>query len=120
MSKTWIIYKADSMGAEGWEQRKLMPSGSGTDILWENWDHSGKVPQVGDRTREYRNLTEPNNGITHGKDGDWVVTGIEHFSSFDSSDRIVVCYCAYSPIKDDWQQLQRGNPVHEMLGSMPA
>lgn len=116
MTKTWIVYKAESMDAEGWEQRRLMPSNAGTEILWENWDFSGKMPQIGDRTRDYENLTDPGNGVTHGKDGDWVVNRIEHFSSFDTSDRIVVCYCTYSPINANWQSLRQGKPVHEMLG----
>lgn len=116
MTKTWIVYKAESMDAEGWEQRRLLPSNAGTEILWENWDFSGKMPQIGDRTRDYENLTDPGNGVTHGKDGDWVVNRIEHFSSFDTSDRIVVCYCTYSPINANWQPLRQGKPVHEMLG----
>lgn len=116
MTKTWIVYKAESMDAEGWEQRRLLPSNAGTEILWENWDFSGKMPQIGDRTRDYENLTDPGNGVTHGKDGDWVVNRIEHFSSFDTSDRIVVCYCTYSPINANWQSLRQGKPVHEMLG----
>lgn len=121
MTKTWIVYKAESMGAEGWEQRRLMPSNTGTDILWENWDFSDKLPQPGDRIREYGNPLEASNGITHSKQGNWVVTRIEHFSSFDSNDRIVICYCQYQPVEADWQPLRRGRSVPELLeGNLTA
>lgn len=113
--RTWIVYKADNMSAPGWEERKLMPRESLTDILWENWDSSGKLPQVGERIREYTNLEDPGNGITHGRDGDWIVTRIHHFSSFDTEQRIVVCYCQYQPITPSWEKLQRGAPVDQML-----
>jgi hypothetical protein len=116
MSETWILYKADSRSAEGWRERKLMPSGGLTNLLTECWDYSGShIPQVGDRIRDYANLADPGNGVTHGKDGDWVVTKIQQFSSFDTADRIVVCYCSYQPIEADWQPLKRGLPVDEML-----
>ncbi|MFB8788882.1 MAG: hypothetical protein U7123_08525 [Potamolinea sp.] len=51
------------------------------------------------RTRDYTNLEDPNNGITHGCDGDWVVERICQFSSPDTEQRIVVCYCSYQPIE---------------------
>ncbi|GEM_PF-4302530 len=38
MSETWIVFKADGMSTLGWEERKLLPSGDLTDIIWENWD----------------------------------------------------------------------------------
>ena len=47
------------MSAEGWEERKLMPSGGLTEMLTEAWDFSGKLPQIGDRVREYTNLEDP-------------------------------------------------------------
>lgn len=114
MSETWIVFKADGMSAPGWEERKLLPSGGLTDILWENWDFSGKLPQVGERIREYADL-EDSGSITHGRDGDWVVTRIHQFSSFDADYRIVVCYCEYFPITTDWEKLRRGIAVNEML-----
>ncbi|NEP00294.1 MAG: hypothetical protein F6K58_16760 [Symploca sp. SIO2E9] len=51
-----------------------MPGGDLTDILWEEWHSSGILPEIGDRIREYTNLDHSDNGITHGLDGDWVVT----------------------------------------------
>lgn len=114
-TKTWIVYKAESMSSHGWEERRLMPSGGLTDILWENWNSSGDLPELGDRTRQYENLDEPGNGVTHGKEGDWVVTRIHHFSSFDTDLRIVVCYCQYQPIEATWELLGQGAPVDELL-----
>jgi hypothetical protein len=54
---------------------------------------------------------ETSSGITHGRDGDWVVTSINQFSSFDTNQRIVVCYCTYQPVTPDWEKLGRGAPV---------
>ncbi|NEP57732.1 MAG: hypothetical protein F6K31_12025, partial [Symploca sp. SIO2G7] len=66
--ETWIVYKSETMSDYGWEERQLLPSGSITDILSEEWDSSGKLPKVGDRIREYANLDDPNQGgITHGR-----------------------------------------------------
>lgn len=115
MSETWIVFKADGMSSQGWEERLLMPTESVTDILAEEWDSSSKLPQVGERVRDYINLEDPGNGITHGRDGDWVVTRIHHFSSFDTDQRIVVCYCQYQPITPNWEKLQRGTPVDQIL-----
>ncbi|MDY6941255.1 MAG: hypothetical protein SWY16_26810 [Cyanobacteriota bacterium] len=115
MTETWIVFKADSTNSPGWEERKLMPSEALTELLAEEWDCSGQLPQVGDRLREYSNLEDPANGITHGRDGDWIVTRIHQFSSFDTDSRIVVCYCQYQPISPDWEPLERGLPADEML-----
>lgn len=119
-AETWIVYKAETMSAPRWEERKLLPGGSLTDILWENWSSSGRLPNVGERVREYTNLEDPNNGITHGRDGDWVVTSIHQFSSSDTDQRIVVCYCSYQPITPNWEKLHRGAPVTEMLETTEA
>jgi hypothetical protein len=111
-NETWIVYKTESMDATGWENRQLMPGSSLTDILHEEWDSSGVLPQVGDRIREYAQMEpETSSGITHGRDGDWVVTSINQFSSFDTNQRIVVCYCTYQPVTPDWEKLGRGAPV---------
>lgn len=115
-SETWIVFKAETMSAHGWEKRQLLPSEAITDILCEEWDSSGQLPKVGSRIREYANLDNPEHGgITHGRDGDWVVTHIHQFSSFDTDQRIMVCYCTYQPVTPDWGKLQRGAPVAEML-----
>lgn len=117
-SRTWIVYKAEDADAEGWFDRRLMPGGGLTDVLEENWDWSSHpLPEIGSRTRDYENLSDPGNGATHGKDGDWVVIRIQQFLDPDSSDRIVVCYCAYRPIEAAWQELKQGAPVDEMLAA---
>ena len=111
---TWIVYKANSRSAEGWENRKLMPGGSLTNILSEEWDWSGKpLPQVGDRFSVFTNLADPGNGATHGKDADWVVTRISKFSGDDGL--VVICWCDYAPVDAEWQKLQRGTPVNALL-----
>lgn len=114
--ETWIVYKAETMSSPGWEERKLLPRDSLTDILWENWSSSGRLPSLGSRIREYANIENPEQGgITHGRDGDWVVERICHFSSTDTDQKIIVCYCSYQPIEANWEKLQRGAPVAEML-----
>ncbi|NET37670.1 MAG: hypothetical protein F6K19_37575 [Cyanothece sp. SIO1E1] len=116
-SETWIIYKTKTGNAPGWKERMLMPSQGLTDILSEEWNWSGHIPKVGDRLREYENLQDPGNGVTHGRDGDWVVSEIRQFTSPDTEDRIVVCYCEYQPIPENWEELHRGAPVDEMLAA---
>ena len=114
--ETWIVYKTETMSASGWEERQLLPFGSITDILCEEWDSSGQLPTVGSRIRQYAAIEDPEGGgITHGRDGDWVVTRTQQFSSFDTEERILVCYCSYQPIEANWEKLQRGAPVAEML-----
>jgi len=115
MNETWIVFKAESLWAHGWEERKLLPVGGLTDILATEWDFSGKLPQIGDRVREYANLEDPGNGITHGRDGNWIVKSIHQFSSSDTNLCIAVCYCAYEPVESKWVELKRGKPVNEIL-----
>ncbi len=83
-NETWIIYKADSSSAPGWEDRHLSPNGGLTAILAEEWNWSEQIPQVGDRARDYANLADPGNGVTHGKDGDWIVAEVQQFTSPDT------------------------------------
>lgn len=114
--ETWIIYKTETTGATGWEERKLVPSQSLTDILSEEFDWSGKnFPKVGDRFRQYENLEDLGDGATHGKDGDWIVTKIHHFSSPDTDQRVIVCYCSYQPIKPNWEKLNRVKALVEAV-----
>lgn len=115
-AETWIVFKVEDLSAHGWQERKLMPSEALTSILAEEWDSSGKLPQVGDRLRNYANLADPGNGITHGKAADWIVTKVQHFASRDSETQIVICLCDYQPISAEWEPLKRGQPVTEMLG----
>lgn len=118
--KIWIVYKTESMSAPGWEERQLMPRGGLTNILWENWtwEENPEIPQVGDKTRDYENLSDPGNGVTHGKDGDWVVTSVQQFSSVDTEERIVVCYCSYQPVASHWEALQQRESVNQMLATI--
>jgi hypothetical protein len=118
-SKTLIQYRADSFSASGWEDRKLMPQGSLTSLLWETIDYSGRLPAPGDRVRNYRQ-DETTGQITDGRNGDWVVTTVQHFSSFDTNDRIIICYCQYQPIEANWQPINRGLPVSEVMQREPA
>jgi hypothetical protein len=115
--QTWIVYKADSMSAEGWEERKLMPSGNGTDILWENWSYSDRLPALGSRIREYHS-DQSTSQITHGRDGDWIVNRVEKFSSHDTAMRIVICWCIYQPTACNWQRLNQGQSVNGLMGEM--
>lgn len=118
--KIWIVYKTESMSAPGWEERQLMPRGGLTNILWENWtwEENPEIPQVGDKTRDYENLSDPGNGVTHGKDGDWVVTRVQQFSALDTDEQIVVCYCCYEPVTSDWEALQQSESVNQMLATV--
>lgn len=110
---TWIIYKAADPNAHGWETRCL-PHGGLTQILAEEHDWSGQLPQVGDRVRDYDNLEDSGNGITHGKDGDWVVAEVQEFTSPTSPVKILVCLCSYQPIEPAWEELDRGAPTGQL------
>ena len=112
-SAAWIIYKTDGLSAPGWEERLLQPSGALTSILAEEHDYSGVMPKVGDRVREYTNLSDPDHGVTHGRDGSWVVSEVQTFAGPDSALKLVVCVCSYQPIEDPWQSLQRGAPIDQ-------
>lgn len=68
-SKTLIQYRADNLSAPGWEERRLMPGGGLTSLLWEVIDYSGRLPSPGDRVRVYHQ-DETSGQVTHGKDGD--------------------------------------------------
>lgn len=114
-AKNWIVYRTDRASSPGWEERLLMPRGSLTDILWEHRTSSDKLPQVGDRVQRFENLEDPGNGATHARADDWVVERICQFSSPDTEERIVVCYCSYQPIETHWEKIHRGAPVSEML-----
>ncbi|TAG05202.1 MAG: hypothetical protein EAZ45_06315, partial [Oscillatoriales cyanobacterium] len=67
------------------------------------------------RVREYENLEDPGNGVTHGRDSNWIVKSIHKFSSSDTNLEIMVCYCAYEPVESKWVELKRGKPVNEIL-----
>lgn len=101
-----ILYVA-AADAPGWEERRLMPRGSLTDLLAQELDYgANRLPKPGDRLRDYSNLTDPGNGVTHGREGDWVVMEVEQFIS-TSGREVITCYCAFEPIAANWQALNR-------------
>lgn len=116
MAETWIVYKAENMSAHRWEDRILMLSEGLTGILHEEWWSDSDIPKVGDRVYDSK---QDDDGTVYARDGDWVVSKIHQFSSFDTDERIVVCYCTYAPIKPDWEVVERGAPVAEMMAVQP-
>ena len=114
MAETWIVYKTETMDAQGWEHRTLMPNEALTDILHEEWDSSDRIPKLGDRVYDSK---QEDDGTVYSRDGDWVVSKIHQFSSFDTDTRIVVCYCTYAPTDPEWEKVERGAPVSEMMAA---
>ncbi len=45
MAEAWVIYKASTDDAPGWQERLLMPSGSLTSILSEEFWYNEKLPR---------------------------------------------------------------------------
>lgn len=106
MSK-YIIFKAESASAEGWEERMLAHTGALTTLLAEHYDSSNApLPEPGYRLREYhlieRFVDERYPGAsTHSRVGDWEVARVEEYTAeFPVTDfeSIVICYCRYSPV----------------------
>lgn len=103
----YIIFKAESMSAEGWEERKLSHTEAYTSILAEHYDASNSpLPQPGYRLREYHNIErfadkQFPHASTHSRVGDWEVIKVEEYTpeiptaDFES---VVICYCRYSPV----------------------
>lgn len=115
MAGTWIIFHAEP-DQPGWEGRRL-PEGGLTGILNESWDFSkrGQIPQVGERFRQFLQIeefVEPGHPKTptHTREGDWVVTRVEHYPAGDANNtrkEIVVCYCRFDPIESEPQPIGR-------------
>lgn len=109
----WIIFKANDSSSTGWEERRLMPNGGLTDIIREahhTRTNERFLPTVGARVEEFhKGKHRPSN---------WVIVDIKHFTSPDSDEKIVVCYCDYVPIEAEWQTVNRGKPVSEMLEAL--
>jgi hypothetical protein len=113
--KKWILFKTESASSQGWKERKLQPAGHLTRILAEYLDCSDKaLPEPGYRPREFAHFEEPVDpnfpaASTHVRWSDWEVIRVEQFKSVDSAeyDRIVVCYCRYSPIEPEWKELAK-------------
>ncbi|MFQ4136278.1 hypothetical protein PGN35_008140 [Nodosilinea sp. PGN35] len=106
MAETWVIYKASTDDAPGWQERLLMPSGSLTSILSEEFWYNEDLPQVGDRVYESRRVGDE----VEARDGDWLVNEVEVFSRADSS-QLVICTCTYAPVAPQWERLERGAPI---------
>ncbi len=117
MAKTWIVFKTETGNAPGWLDRQLMPSEELTDILHQESWYTDAVPKVGDRVYDSK---QDDDGTTYARDGDWVITKVQQFSSFDTEDRIVICYCTYAPITPDWETVERGAPVPDMMATATA
>ena len=77
--RKYIIFKAQSMSAEGWENRMLAHTGATTDILCEYYDSSDEpLPQPGNRPYEFYRIEEFDDpqfpdSDTHYRVGDWEV-----------------------------------------------
>ncbi len=103
----YIIFKAESMSAEKWEERLLAHSGAITDILAEHYDSSTRpIPEKGYRLKEYHKIdpfVDPQfpGASTHSRVGDWEVVKVEEYTPeipISSFETIVICYCRYSPV----------------------
>ena len=106
--RKYIIFKAESMSASGWEDRMLAHTQAITDILCEQYDSSDSpLPQLGDRPLEFHSIegfSDPQfpDADTHYRAGDWEVTAVEEYPANAPQSRfdvLVICYCKYAPIK---------------------
>jgi hypothetical protein len=103
--RTYIIFKAESMSAKGWENRILAHTGAITDILCEYYDSSSRpLPQPGYRPYEFHRVEgfddNEEGGDTHYRTGDWEVVRVEEYPAAtpgSNYDQIAVCYCQYVP-----------------------
>jgi hypothetical protein len=103
----YIIFKAESMSAEGWEERRLAHTEAFTSILAEHYDSSNSpLPEPGYRLREYHQVSKfadkqfPD-ASTHSRIGDWEVARVEEYGSDIPNhdfEAVVICYCRYSPV----------------------
>ncbi|MDJ0798361.1 MAG: hypothetical protein QNJ51_16340 [Calothrix sp. MO_167.B12] len=103
----YIIFKAESMSAEGWEDRRLAHTEAFTSILAEHYDSSNMpLPEPGYRLREYHCVSKfaqakfPD-ASTHSRIGDWEVIRVEQYTRKipnDDFEAVVICYCRYSPV----------------------
>ena len=81
--RKYIIFKAQSMSAEGWENRMLAHTGATTDIVCEYYDSSEEpLPQPGNRPYEFYRIEEFDDpqfpdSDTHYRVGDLEVVRVE-------------------------------------------
>jgi hypothetical protein len=106
MAEAWVIYKASTDDASGWQDRLLMPSGSLTSILSEEFWYNEKLPHGGDRVYESWRVEDE----VEARDGDCVVNEVETFSRRDGS-QLVICTYTYAPVTPQWERVERGAPI---------
>ncbi|GBO55377.1 hypothetical protein APA_3427 [Pseudanabaena sp. lw0831] len=104
-----VVYFADNDN-DG-DCRKIMPSGSLTDILEENLVYSNKpLPKTGDRWIELVRLDDSE--WTHSRESNWIVDRVEVYEPMDELSKfslIAYCYCKYAPIKSELSAIVDGD-----------
>jgi hypothetical protein len=104
-----VVYFADNDN-DG-DRRKIMPSGSLTDILEENLVYSNKpLPKTGDRWVEL--VRQDDAEWTHSRESNWIVDRVEVYEPIDELSKfslIAYCYCKYAPIKSELSAIVDGD-----------
>jgi hypothetical protein len=104
-----VVYIADNDNDS--DRRKIMPSGSLTDILEENLVYSNKpLPQTGDRWVEL--VRQDGAEWTHSRESNWIVDRVEVYEPIDDHSKfslIAYCYCRYEPIKSELSAIVDGD-----------
>lgn len=100
---------------EDWEihrttRESTRDKNSGTSILQENWDYSGKGdPQPGDRISDHKS-DETGQGWT--RRGDWVIDRVESYPAnipgLQEFSEVLICTCKYDPIESEWRSNGKG------------
>jgi hypothetical protein len=112
----YIIFKTESMSAEGWDERMLARTEALTSVLAEHYDETDSpLPAPGYRLREYHRIdrfadAQFPGASTHSRIGDWEVTRIEEYTpEFPTANfaAIVICYCRYSPVTSSLEPLPK-------------
>ncbi|MHC5860920.1 hypothetical protein [Nostoc sp.] len=119
----YIIFKAESMSAEGWEERQLAHTEAFTSILAEHYDSSNSpLPEPGYRLREYHRVSKFTDkqfpdASTHSRIGDWEVARVEEYASDIPNhdfEAVVICYCRYSPVTTPLEPMPEIQVSHEL------
>jgi hypothetical protein len=104
-----VVYFADNDN-DG-DRRKIMPTGSLTDILEENLVYSNKpLPKIGDRWVEL--VRQDDAEWTHSRESNWIVDRVEVYEPIDELSKfslIAYCYCKYAPIKSELSAIVDGD-----------
>lgn len=102
----YIIFQAEKR-QRGWKERKLQHTQALTWILAEHWNSSdAPLPEPGYRPTEFIRVDALHDPKEHGysthyRKGDWEVVRVETYTRglpTSEYDRVVICYCKYSPI----------------------